>query len=103
MNARAGGVGGRPEDRTGVVEATVVWLSPSAVSFSCVCERCLEAARRQRLDFSQALQSASVRGSLPPDVDAVAVRCAAGHEIVLRRGERPAALARRDERQLSLA
>jgi hypothetical protein len=103
MSRRPAAEGGRPPERAGPVEATVVWLSPSATSYSCVCERCLETARRRRLDFSQALQSASVRGSLPPDVDAVAVRCAAGHEIVLRRGERPAALARHDERQLSLA
>jgi hypothetical protein len=31
------------------------------------------------------------------------VRCAAGHEIVLRRVERPPALARPDDRQLQIA
>jgi hypothetical protein len=45
---------------------------------------------------------ASVRGSIPPSVDAVSRRCAAGHEIVLRRIERPPSLPSHDERQLAL-
>ncbi|HST17672.1 MAG TPA: hypothetical protein VLK36_08380 [Gaiellaceae bacterium] len=52
--------------------------------------------------FSDALLAASVRGSVGPDTALGVVRCAAGHEIVLRRGERPPALASRDERQLQL-
>jgi hypothetical protein len=45
---------------------------------------------------------ASVRGSIGRDVEATSRRCAAGHEIVLRRVERPPALAKPDERQLVL-
>jgi hypothetical protein len=52
--------------------------------------------------FSDALQAASVRGSVDRDTALGVVRCAAGHQIVLRRGEQPAALARRDDRQLQL-
>jgi len=81
---------------------TTVWLSPSATSFSCLCETCLEAARRSGALFSDALLAASVRGRVGPDSALGVVRCAAGHEIVLRRGERPPALPVRDERQLRL-
>jgi hypothetical protein len=81
---------------------TTVWISPSATFFSCHCEPCLEAARRSGLLFADALMQASVRGSIPPSVDAVSRRCAAGHEIVLRRIERPPSLPSHDERQLAL-
>ena len=86
---------------------TTVWLSPSATAFSCLCEPCLEAARRSGALFSDALLAASVRGNVGMDTALGVVRCAAGHEIVLRRGERPpgARLARRRvvELQLHLA
>ena len=82
---------------------TVVWLSPSATSFSCLCEECLEQARTAGMLFADALTAASVRGSLAPDADASSRRCAAGHEIVLRRVERPPSLLHHDERQLELA
>jgi hypothetical protein len=81
---------------------TTVWLSPSATSFSCLCEPCLEAARRSGALFTDALQAATVRGSVGRDTALGVVRCAAGHEIVLRRGEQPPALAKRDDRQLQL-
>ena len=81
---------------------TTVWLSPSATSFSCLCEPCLEAARRSGALFSDALQAASVRGSVEKDTALGVVRCAAGHEIVLRRGEQPPVLAGRNDRQLQL-
>ena len=81
---------------------TTVWLSPSATAFSCLCEPCLEAARRSGALFSDALLAASVRGSVDRDSALGVVRCAAGHEIVLRRGEQPPALAHHDERQLQL-
>jgi hypothetical protein len=81
---------------------TTVWLSPSATAFSCLCEPCLEAARRSGALFSDALQAASVRGTVGRDSALGVVRCAAGHEIVLRRGEPPPALAHHDERQLQL-
>jgi hypothetical protein len=81
---------------------TTVWISPSATSFSCLCEPCLEAARRSGLLFADALTQASVRGSIPAGGDVASRRCAAGHEIVLRRIERPPSLPRHDESQLAL-
>jgi len=81
---------------------TTVWILPSATSFSCLCEPCLESARRSGLLFADALVQASVRGSIGLDVEATSRRCAVGHEIVLRRVERPPALAKPDERQLVL-
>jgi hypothetical protein len=82
---------------------TVVWLSPSAVAFSCLCEPCLEAARLAGALFADALSSASVRGEVAQEATVTAVRCDAGHEIVLRRVERPPALERPDDRQLQIA
>ena len=46
---------------------------------------------------------ASVRGSIAAQADVAVVRCASGHEITLRRVERPAGLARPDDRQLQIA
>jgi hypothetical protein len=83
--------------------STTVWLSPSATAFSCLCEPCLEAARLSGALFADALSSASVRGSVAPDAAVAVVRCELGHEIVLRRVERPPALARPDDRQLQIA
>ena len=82
---------------------TIVWLSPSASSFSCLCEPCLEQARLAGALFADALRIASVRGSMAVETMAASVRCAAGHELVLRRVERPPGLAHPDERQLQLA
>ena len=82
---------------------TTVWISPSATSFSCLCEPCLEAARRSGLLFAEALMTASVRGTIPAAVDVLPRRCSAGHEIVLRRIERPSTLPHHDDRQLQLA
>jgi hypothetical protein len=82
---------------------TVVWLSPSAVAFSCLCEPCLEGERVSGALFADALSRASVRGSVAPDAAVTVVRCNAGHEVVLRRVERPPALERPDERQLQIA
>jgi hypothetical protein len=82
---------------------TTVWVSPSATAFSCLCEPCLDEARETELLFSDALTAAGVRGSLPIDADVTVVRCTAGHEIVLRRIERPPGLPRHDERQLQIA
>ena len=81
---------------------TTVWVSPSATAFSCLCETCLEAARRRGLLFSDALMVSSVRGSISAETDVAIARCASGHEITLRRVERPPALLRPDERQLQL-
>ena len=81
---------------------TTVWLSPSATSFSCLCEPCLEAARLSGALFADALAGASVRGSLAAETAAAEARCSAGHRILLRRIERPPTLERRDDRQLQL-
>ena len=83
--------------------STTVWILPSATSFSCLCEPCLESARRSGLLFADTLMQASVRGAIGADVEVASRQCAAGHEIVLRRVERPPALTRPDERQLVLA
>ena len=83
--------------------ANTVWISPSATSYSCLCETCLEAARIEGEMFSDALHRASVRGSIGAEVSAASVRCGAGHELLLRRIERPPGLARPDDRQLQIA
>ena len=81
---------------------TTVWVSPSATSFSCLCERCLEGARAAGLLFSDALMLASVRGDIAPEADVAERRCSVGHRIVLRRVEKPPTLQRHDDRQLAL-
>ena len=81
---------------------TTVWVAPSATSFSCLCEPCLEAARTAGLLFADALMTASVRGTIAPEVEISSRRCAAGHEIVLRRIVRPPSLQSRDDRQLAI-
>ena len=81
---------------------TTVWISPSATAFSCLCETCLERARNSGELFADALTASSVRGSIAAEADHAVVRCASGHEITLRRIERPAALLRPDDRQLQL-
>jgi hypothetical protein len=85
-----------------VSRANVVWLTPSATSFSCLCEPCLEAARANGTSFVEAVRSASVRGAVAPDSDVAFARCEAGHEVVVRRVERPPRLSRFSERQLQL-
>ena len=82
--------------------ANVVWLSPSATSFSCLCEACLESARARGGSFRDAVQAASVRGTVALDSAVAFARCRAGHNLVLRRVERPPTLARADTRQLQL-
>lgn len=85
------------------MSATTVWISPSASSFSCLCEVCLEAARTSGALFFDAMQAASVRGAVAPGVETTSVRCRNGHELTLRRSSRPPALDRPDDRQLQLA
>jgi len=82
---------------------TTVWISPSATAFSCLCETCMERARQEGLLFSEALMVSSVRGSIAADTDVALARCASGHEITLRRIERPPGLTRPDDRQLQIA
>jgi len=82
---------------------TTVWISPSATSFACLCEVCLESARLGGALFADALRVASVRGTISVDTDVTAVRCAAGHELILRRVARPSALSHPGDRQLQIA
>ncbi len=82
---------------------TTVWVSPSATAFSCLCETCMEEARRSDMLFSEVLMVSSVRGAIAADAAVAVARCGSGHEITLRRVERPRALRRPDERQLQLA
>ena len=84
------------------MSATTVWISPSATSFSCLCETCLGQARLAEMLFADALILATVRGDIGADVDVSSRRCRVGHEVVLRRGDRPPAL-RRSDGQLQLA
>ena len=81
----------------------VVWLSPSATTFSCLCEPCLELAQTAEASFLEAVRSARVRGTVAVEAEVAFVRCSAGHEVVVRRSERPPKLARSDKRQLQLA
>jgi len=79
-----------------------VWLSPSATTFSCLCEPCLDAARAAGLLFAEALAAARVTGAIAVDAPGAVVRCVRGHQVVVRRVERPPGLARPDARQLEL-
>ena len=79
----------------------VVWLSPSATSYSCLCEECLESARTAGESFVDAVHAASVRGTVDRAATVAFAHCRAGHELVLRRVERPPSL-EHDERQLRL-
>jgi len=81
----------------------VVWLSAGATTFSCLCESCLDDAEAAGGSFLDAVRGANVRGSVAAGAQLTLARCAAGHQIVLRRVERPPKLARSDERQLQLA
>ena len=81
---------------------TTVWVSPSATSFSCLCEHCLEHARVAGASLFEAIQAAGLRGAIPVDTNLVVARCEAGHELVVRRVERTPGLAT-DVRQLQLA
>jgi hypothetical protein len=84
-------------------EQTTVWVSPGAASYSCLCEHCLEGARVGGRSLFEALHGASVRGSIGAGSDVAFGRCQAGHEIVVRRVERPLSLARQDQGQLRIA
>jgi len=79
-----------------------VWVPPSATSFSCLCETCLERSRTEGRSSLEAVRSASVRGHLSTETDLGFIRCAAGHEVIVRRVDRPTPLTRRDVRQLQL-
>jgi hypothetical protein len=80
-----------------------VWLSPSATTFSCLCEPCLEHARRSGALFSDALAAASMRGTIAREIAFIIVHCDHGHAVMLRRTLLPSSLTHHDERQLQLA
>jgi hypothetical protein len=88
-------------ERAASVENSI-WIAPTATTFSCLCEPCLELARGEGISFLAAVKTASVRGRLAPDTDVGFVSCAAGHELVVRRVELPPALTHPDGRQLQL-
>ena len=79
-----------------------VWISPSATDFSCLCECCLDVARGEGGSFLAAVRAASVRGRMATETDVGFIHCAAGHELVVRRVDRPTTLARPNTRQLQL-
>jgi hypothetical protein len=79
-----------------------VWVPPSATSFSCLCEACLERARADGGSFLEAVRNASVRGSLASDASVGFVHCPAGHQVIVRRVDTPSPLGRRDTRQLQI-
>jgi hypothetical protein len=84
------------------MKSNTVWVSPSATAFSCLCETCLEVARREGSSFVDAVRDASVRGPVSAETDVAFVHCSAGHAIVVRRNDRPAPLRRCDTRQLQI-
>jgi hypothetical protein len=79
-----------------------VWIAPSATGFSCLCERCLDSARDSE-SFLDAVRGAAVQGRLAPETSVGFFHCRAGHELIVRRVERPTGLVRRNARQLQLA
>jgi hypothetical protein len=80
-----------------------IWVAPTATEFSCLCERCLDGTQTRGAPFLDAVRVANVRGSLAPDADVVFVRCRNGHELTIRRIDRPTRLGRPDTRQLQIA
>jgi hypothetical protein len=79
-----------------------VWISPKATSYSCLCESCLELVRCGGGSLVDAVRTASVRGRLATDTDVGFIHCSAGHELVVRRVDRPSTLSQPDARQLQL-
>jgi hypothetical protein len=85
------------------MSGSTVWVSPSATTYSCVCEECLEGTRGRSMSFLEAVRLANVRGSIAIETDVAFAHCAAGHEIVLRRGAGLPQSRGPDSRQLQLA
>lgn len=80
----------------------VVWIAPSATTFSCLCEACLSAARGEGLTFLDTVRIANVRGTLALEAGVGVAHCPAGHGVVIRRVDTPPKLAPRNARQLQL-
>jgi hypothetical protein len=81
----------------------VVWIAPGATQFSCLCECCLDGRGAQDVLFLDAIRLATVRGTVELGSEVAFARCSNGHELMVRRVERPPDLARRDARQLQIA
>jgi hypothetical protein len=90
----------RPEVGTPRQHNTV-WISPGATRFSCLCERCLE-ERADASSFLDAVRVASVRGELAREAQVAFARCSSGHEVIVRRIDRPPGLAPHDARQMQI-
>jgi hypothetical protein len=82
--------------------ATTIWIAPGATAFACLCERCLESRSAIEGSFLEALQVSVVRGKVALEADVAFAHCERGHEVVVRRVDRPPNLARRDAQQLEL-
>ena len=85
-----------------MTRANVVWISPGATRFSCLCERCLD-ERGDASSFLDAVRVASVRGELALEAQVAFARCSAGHEVIVRRIDRPPGLVRHDTGQMQIA
>jgi hypothetical protein len=83
-------------------QSNTVWITPGATRFSCLCERCLD-ERAGAGSFLDAVRVAAVRGELAPGAELALAHCSAGHQVVVRRIDRPPRLTRPDSRQLELA
>jgi len=81
---------------------TIVWLGPTETRFSCLCEECLDHVESSGDAFLDTIRSANVHGALSLESDVAFVRCRSGHELVVRRLDRPPSLARPSSRQLAL-
>jgi hypothetical protein len=85
------------------IKENAVWVAPGATEYSCLCERCLDGHHGRGAPFLDAVRLANVRGTLDLDAVVAFVRCHNGHELTVRRIDRPPALARHDARQLQIA
>jgi hypothetical protein len=85
-----------------MMRENTVWISPGATQFSCLCELCLE-ERADASSFLDAVRVASVRGALALEAQVAFARCSAGHQVTVRRIDRPPGLVRHDGGQMQIA
>ena len=81
---------------------TIVWLGPTETRYSCLCEACLDDIHASGEAFLDTIRTANVHGALPLESEVGFVRCRSGHELVVRRLDRPPSLVRPSSRQLAL-
>jgi len=65
-----------------VLEEQTVWISPRAVSFTVVCDACAQVIA------SDGYGAATVRGTLPLDVQRCSLDCPRGHRLRIERDGR---------------